>query len=110
MKDKLTGMVKNAQELKDKAKKVSQDAAKAAGTVKTAIQVGMTTGKTVVEKASQVVNKDAIGQGLEVTGKGVEIAAKGAEIASKSVGKLADTMSKASKAMKDIGGKLKGQK
>lgn len=99
-KEKITELLKQAGDLKDKA-------TKGVGNVRTAIDVGVATSKIVAGKASKVLNKDALSTGMDVTSKGVEMAAKGAEMASKSVGKLAEGMKFASKGMKKLSNKLK---
>ena len=99
-KETIGGVLKAASGLKDKATKMSKDAVKTAGTMKTLVEVGVSSSKTAVERASQLVNKETIATGIGATSKGMEIAAKGARIASQSVGVVADTMEKASSGMK----------
>jgi len=99
-KTNLTQIAKGVGDLKDKATKISKDAAKTAGNVKGAISVGVKTGKVALEKAGQVVNKDTLSLGLDATSKGVDLIANGASV-------LADSMKKASKGIKAMSGKLK---
>lgn len=110
MKDKLNDLKKSVGEIKGKASKVTETATKTLGTVKGAVQVGVVTGKAALEKAGQVVNKDAIGQGLEATSKGVEAVARGASFASKAVGTLAEKMQTAAQKVRRLGGSMKDKK
>jgi uncharacterized protein YpuA (DUF1002 family) len=103
MKDKFDKLTKNIGDLKNKATKIGQDAAKAAGTVKEVVNVGVSQSKQVIEKAGKVVNKNAIGQGIEAASKGLEIAATGAKIA-------ANTFEKTASGMKQVSQKLKNKK
>ncbi len=92
-KEKFQNLLNGAKDLGKKAGQVSKDVVSAAGAAKGAIQKGVSTGKTVIEKAAKVVNKETIGQGLDATSRGIEVAAKGAS-------KLAETMKNVSKKMK----------
>ena len=102
MKKKLTDLVKNAKDLAGQASKVGKEAIKGAGTVKSAVEVGVAASKAAVEKASQVMTKDKISQGLEVTSKGLDIAATGAKT-------IAKTMEKASHGVKKASDKIKNR-
>ncbi len=106
-KEKFQNMVKSAQDLGKKAGQVGKDVAAAAGVAKDVLQKGVSTGKTVFEKAAKVANKETLGKGLDAASKGIDVAAKGAQLASKGVGKLSDTMKKASHTMKDVSKKMK---
>ncbi len=108
-KEKLEQLTKNVSDLKNKAGKISQDAMKAAGTVKEVLNQGVNQSKTVLEKASKAINRNGISQGIDVTSKGVDMVAKGAKFASKGVETLANSMEKASSGMRQISRRLKKQ-
>ena len=100
-------LVKNVSEIKTQATRMGQDAAKTVGNLKSAVQAGVNTSKQVLKKASAVVNKKALGQGMETTSKGIDLAAKGARIASKGAETIANSMEKASQQIKKVGVKLR---
>lgn len=104
--DKIDQLKKNAAEFKDRANKLSKDAIKTANTIKGAVETGVQQSKTVINKAIQ---KEKIGQGIEVTSKGMEIAAKGAKIAAVGAENLARGMEKASQSMRHLSEKLRGK-
>ncbi len=82
-KEKITELVKNVGQLKDKATHMGKDAAKAAGTV-----------KDVFQKAKQTVTPDRIRGGLEVGSKGLDMVAKTMESASKQLKKFSEKLKK----------------
>lgn len=105
-KEKLDNIKKNVGEIKDRAEKMSQDAMKTASTVKGAIETGVQQSKKVINKAIQ---KESLGQGIEVTSKGMEFVAKGAKIAAVGAEKLARGMEKGSEKMRHFSEKLRGK-
>lgn len=95
--------IKNVGDIKNQASKIGSDAAKTLGKIKDVVQAGLETGK-------QVINKDALGGGLEKASSGVDIVAKGARLASKGAGALASTMEGASDKLRKASNKLKKPK
>lgn len=99
-KNKLGEIGKKGSELKNKATEIGRGAAKTVETVKGVVQVGFEGGKQAVKKAGDIVNRDAIGNGLEGASKGVDIAAKGAEILADSMKNVSSTLKKFSKTLR----------
>ena len=92
--------IKNVSELKDQATKVGSDAKKTIEKLKGAVQVGISTSKTVINKAGETINKQSLGDGIEKASAGVNIVAKGARV-------VASTMENASDKMRKMSDKLK---
>lgn len=103
MSEKREKILKGVSEIKGQASKLGKDAAKTVGTIKQALQTSIEGSKAAFEKASEVVNKDRLKQGLNVTSKGMEMFAKGARMASKGAEAVADSVEKASKQIKKAG-------
>jgi len=95
MKKGISEILKNAKGLKDQAAKIGKDAAKTAGHVKGAVQIGVATSKVALEKASKMVNRETLSQGMDVASKGMEVAAKGAKAVSNTLEQASDSMKKA---------------
>lgn len=87
-------------ELKDQAAKLGSEAKKSFDKLKGAVNVGISTSKTVIDKAGETINKNTLGSGLEKASAGVGVVAKGARV-------VANTMESASEKMKKAGDKLK---
>lgn len=102
-------MKKNLNELKEQASRISKDAARAVGSVKQAVSVGIESSMEIAKKASHLINKEGVGHGLDVTSKGVDVAAKGAKLASKGADALAKSMEKASKGIRKLKEKIEGK-
>lgn len=110
MKDKFDKLSKNIGELKNKATKITQEAAKAAGTVKGVVNQGVTQSKQVLDIAKKGLDKNTVGRGIDAASKGLEYAATGAKIASKGVETLANSMEKTASGMKQMSKKLQKKK
>lgn len=96
----LNEILKSAKDLKTKASHLTREATKAAGVMKDAVAVGVSSSKVAVDKAKQLITPERISLGLEATSKGMEIAAKGAKT-------LANSMDKASAQVRNLGQKMK---
>jgi uncharacterized phage infection (PIP) family protein YhgE len=110
-KDSLPKIVKNVSEMQSKATKVGKDAIKTASSLKEKLQTGLGSSKDVLQKASErasgMINKKGISQGIETASKGIDIMARGARIASKGAETLATTMEKASEQIRKAKNKIK---
>lgn len=102
MKKNISDILKGAKDFKDKATEMGKGAKKTAGGVKEAVSFGVEASKAAFGKASKMINKEKISQGLDVTSKGLENAAKGAKT-------LAKTMEKASYSVKSASDKIKNK-
>ena len=106
-KEIFTRLIKDAKNLKQQATDLGKGAIKTTGAIKEVVEKGISTSKTIVDKATKAVKKENVSQGLDVASKGAGIAAKGAQIASKGADALANTLEKASTGIKSLGDKLK---
>ena len=100
-------IVKEVGAIKEHASRAKDEAVKTVDSLKNALQTGIDTSKSILQKAAETLNKKGIRQGLDVTSKGVDLVAKGARLASRGAETVAHSMEKASKQIKKAGTKLK---
>jgi hypothetical protein len=83
-------IIKSATEIKDRV-----------GDLAKAVKGGIDTSKQALQKASSLIDKKKIGQGMDLLAKGAKVASQGAKVVASQAEKASEQIKKVSQKLKD---------